>query len=154
RYRALPTSSRSRLGSAATGAASSCPRFLCMLNLSRPVRALLRQPLLQHLFEHHCLVMPLIARRVHQRERPLSSRLDERPQLVSPRRELLTIAPLKFLPARGIMAKPLPELIARRHLPHPPINLDLLLPDPPRPHPIHQEPSPIVRSSSLIRAFD
>src|SRR6185437_6732135 len=75
---------------------------------------------------------------VHERRRRLAA-------------QLLGVALRELLPARLVVPEPAAELVARRDLLHPAVDLERLLAHAPRPEPVHEHPVAVAGRRLLVR---
>src|SRR5687768_7244039 len=60
----------------------------------------------------------------------------------------------ELLPAFGVVAEPLPQLIARREILSPVRELGFILRDPPGPDAVHEDTSTVILARLLIHSLD
>src|SRR5512136_479691 len=88
---------------------------------------------LNELFEDKSTIMPDIMCGVDECKRSIPALLFQRPDKVGIPGKFLFVPLREFLPFCRVMSKPLPQVAARCYLPHPEIEVSLVLFNPPRP---------------------
>jgi hypothetical protein len=100
------------------------------------------------------LIVLTVARAIDDRDPAVPRNRCERVERLGPYRlgKLRVIALLKLSPARGIVAKPLPEASTWAEIPGPGVEPELGLRPAPRPNPVDKHAMPIVRLWIVVRA--
>src|SRR5262249_38054051 len=94
----------------------------------------------QKVAEHNGVTMLHVLCGKQQSHRMSARRSEDRLPGFGVRSQLRLIAFSEYAPARGIVAKPLPQRGARRHVPEPAFEGQILLPDAAGPEPIDEKP--------------